>query len=161
MTIKLNILKYKKLLWNKDYGDFGIMQMSINVVIFFVSITTLFFFAFYVLIPIYKFIRNIYLVNFDIKPFIADLMNLKFVFLNLDIEKIMILYVLLVISFTIIYLSHKNAKEKLNSFYIWYVGQILASNDMGFFRRHQLNTSSIKGLKYKFAAPNSVSFPRD
>jgi len=109
----LNIIKFKKLIWNKQYGDFGIMQMSINIIIFFMSITTLFFFGFYVVKPIYEFIRNVYLVNFDIKPLLLDLLNFKFIFLNLDIEKILILYLLLVISFTVIYLSHKNANEKL------------------------------------------------
>jgi cellulose synthase/poly-beta-1,6-N-acetylglucosamine synthase-like glycosyltransferase len=109
----LNIMKYKKLLWNKKYGDFGIMQMSMNVLIFFISITTLFFFSFYVLKPAYEVIRNIYLVNFDIKPFINDLLTFNFTYLNLDIEKLLILYLLLVVSFAVIYISHKNANEKL------------------------------------------------
>jgi len=126
----LNILKYKKLIWNKKYGDFGIMQMSINLIVFFISLTTLFFFGFYVLKPLYEFIRNIYLVNFDVMPFITDITRIKFVFLNLDVEKIIILYLLLAISFVIIYLSHKNANERfkkksifalLGYFLIYYV----------------------------------------
>ena len=108
----LNIIKYKKLIWNKKYGDFGIMQMSINLIVFFISLTTLFFFGFYVLKPLYEFIRNVYLVNFDIMPFITNLTNVKFVFLNLDVEKMIILYLLLAISFVIIHLSHKNANER-------------------------------------------------
>ena len=109
----LNIFKYRKLIWNKKYGDFGIMQMSINIVIFFVSITTLFFFIFYILMPIYKFIKNLYMINFDIRPFIADIMDFKFTLLNLDLEKMIILYILLSISFGIIYISHQNANERL------------------------------------------------
>ena len=108
----LNIVKYKKLILNRKYGDFGIMQMSTNLVVFFISLTTLFFFGFYVLKPLYDFIRNIYLVNFDVMPFITNLTNVKFVFLNLDVEKMIILYLLLAISFVIIYLSHKNANER-------------------------------------------------
>ncbi|MBW2974638.1 glycosyltransferase [Candidatus Woesearchaeota archaeon] len=126
----LNILKYKKLIWNKEYGDFGFMQMSINIIIFFVSITTLFFFSFYILKPIYEFIKKIYLLNFDIRHFIIDLTNFKFVLLNLDLEKIIILYLLLVISFGVIYLSLKNANEKIKKrnflallgyFFVYYI----------------------------------------
>lgn len=108
----LNILKYKKMIWNKKYGDFGIMQMSINIIIFFVSIVTIFFFSLYVLKPVYTFIKNLYLINFDIRPFIVDLTNFKFVFLSFDLEKIVILYLLLLLSFTVIYFSHINANEK-------------------------------------------------
>lgn len=108
----LNILKYKKMIWNKKYGDFGIMQMSINIIIFFVSIVTIFFFSLYVLKPVYTFIKNLYLINFDIRPFIVDLTNFKFIFLSFDLEKIVILYLLLLLSFTVIYFSHINANEK-------------------------------------------------
>ena len=38
--------------------------------------------------PIYKFIKNLYMINFDIRPFIADIMDFKFTLLNLDLEKI-------------------------------------------------------------------------
>ncbi|MFH1641814.1 MAG: glycosyltransferase [Nanoarchaeota archaeon] len=108
----LNIFKFKKLIWNREYGDFGIMQMSINIVIFFVSVATLFFFGLYMLKPIYDFIRNLYLVNFDFSPFLTDLLNFDFVLLNIDMEKLFILYFLLLISFGVIYFSHKNAHEK-------------------------------------------------
>jgi len=107
----LNILKYKKLMWNRKYGDFGIMQMSMNLIIFFVSLATLFFFGIYVLKPLYDFIRHLYLVNFDIWPFIKDIMNFKFLILNIDLEKMIILYILLAISLSIIYISYKNANE--------------------------------------------------
>lgn len=110
----LNLAKYKKLLWNTDYGDFGIMQMSINILIFFISITTLFFFSFYVLKPAYELIRNLYIINFDIKPFLQNLIKFKITVLSFDVEKLLILYLLLVISFIVIYLSHKNANEKLS-----------------------------------------------
>lgn len=108
----LNILKYRKMIWNRKYGDFGIMQMSINIIIFFVSIITISFFGLYVLKPFYTFIKNLYLINFDIMPFIVDITNFKFAFLSFDLEKIIILYLLLLLSFTIIFLSHINANEK-------------------------------------------------
>jgi len=109
----LNILKYRKLIWNKKYGDFGIMQMSMNVVVFFVSVTTLFFFGLFFLKPLYETIRNLYLVNFDILPFLTDLIKFKFVLLNLDLEKILILYILLMITLVIIFFAHRNAGESM------------------------------------------------
>ena len=108
----LNIVKYKKLVWNKEYGDFGIMQMTINILMFFISLTTLFFFGFYVIKPIYELIKHLYLINFDIQSLINDISNFKFIFLNLDLEKVIILYLLLLLSFAAIYFSHKNANEK-------------------------------------------------
>lgn len=127
----LNIMKYRGMMLNKEYGDFGLMQMSINTIIFFVSLATLFFFGLYFLKPLYEFIRNLYLVNFDIRPFISDFLTFKFEFLGLDIEKMIILYLLLLISFSVIYLAHKNAHEKfykrnifvlLGYFLVYYVG---------------------------------------
>jgi len=53
------------------------------------------------------------MINFDIRPFIADIMDFKFTLLNLDLEKMIILYILLSISFGIIYISHQNANERL------------------------------------------------
>ena len=126
----LNVLKYRKMMWNKEYGDFGVMQMTINLVIFFISIATLFFFSFYILGPLYDFIKYLYLVNFDLRPFMADMMDFNFAILNLDLEKVLILYLLLIISLSIIYLSHKNARERfekrnifalLGYFLIYYV----------------------------------------
>ena len=108
----LNIVKYRKLIWNKKYGDFGIMQMSINLALFFLGITTLFFFFFYAFKPLYEFIKNIYIINFDIKPFLKETGMFNFTILNLDIEKIVIIYFLLLVSFSIVYLAHKNANEK-------------------------------------------------
>lgn len=126
----LNLLQYKKLMWNKEYGDFGIMQMNINMSLFFLSMATLFFFSFYFLKPFYDFIKNLYLINFDITTILHDLINFQFSILGLDIEKIAILYLLLAISLSIIYFSYKNANEKfekkniialLSYFVIYYI----------------------------------------
>lgn len=109
----LNAFAYRKLLWNKDYGDFGFFQMSVNVINYFLTITGLSFFFYYVLYPIYKNIKNAWLVRFDIMPYLKDFFNFKFSYLDIDALNMFIFYILLFITITTFVLAHRNAKEKV------------------------------------------------
>ncbi|MBS3098316.1 glycosyltransferase [Candidatus Woesearchaeota archaeon] len=108
----INALKYRKLLWNRDYGDFGMMQMTINLLMFFLSMSAITLFSYYIIIPLFKNLKNLYLVRFDIIPYIKD-MSFNFNILNFDFGKLVILFLLFIITFILFYLSHKNAREKI------------------------------------------------
>ena len=106
------MIKYREIIFNRKYGDFGIMQMSINILAFALSLMGLFFMAIFVLRPIMDMIKNLYLLNFDIMPFIKDLKNIKFYIIDLNFQNGILLWFLLVVTLAIIYIAYKNANEK-------------------------------------------------
>jgi len=106
-----NIMQYRDMLFNVKYGDFGLMQMAINMLAFFLCITGLFFFSVYILGPFLDFIRDLFILNFNLMPFIQAVMDFRFNIMRLSVENIVIVYFLFLITFSVIYISHKNANE--------------------------------------------------
>lgn len=66
-------LKYKHLIANKEYGDFGIFQVSKTVASYFLVGTGLMISGYMLANPIYQQIRRGALVNFDIWPYLESL----------------------------------------------------------------------------------------
>ena len=109
-----NAVKYKNMLLNKTYGDFGILQMSINVMLFIFSLTTIGFFSYYTIYPFFKNLHNFYLVGFDIMPLLRDSFVLNFDILSFDITTMLIINISLFITVLLIYISYKNADQNLS-----------------------------------------------
>ena len=117
----INIVKYRKLMWNRRYGDFGIMQMSINLLVFLLCSTALFFLAYFLVWPFFKNIYNLYLIGFDIIPYLRDIMDFDLSILSMNIPIIMIISFLFIISIMIFYLAHRNANERIRKYGILYL----------------------------------------
>lgn len=114
-----NALKYKEITFNKNYGDFGFIQMSINFIAFVLCGSAIFFFLYYLLMPLIKGLHRLYLVNFDFLPYLR---SLEFTFDPLSITDLgFIIMFIFIISFGIFYLSHKSAKENVIKKSFWYV----------------------------------------
>ena len=109
----LNAIQYKKLLMNKNYGDFGMIQMSINLFNFFLSVAAVSFFIYYVVWPFFTNMHDMWLVNFDFFPYLQDILRVNFSLLNTDISKVAVLLSLFLITLTVFYLAHKNARENV------------------------------------------------
>lgn len=107
--------KYKKLIANKKYGDFGLIQMLKNVAGYFLAITGMAFAFYFIILPIFLKIKNGWIISFDLIPFLKD-MNFIFDPLFLDIPKITIFGVLLLTSAFFFYHAHRNANEKMRAF---------------------------------------------
>jgi len=109
-----NLWKYRSILMNKAYGDFGVAQMSINVLGFFLCFSSIFFFSYYMVWPLVTGMKHLFLVNFDILPFLH---NISFSFnpLAINIDTMLIFYLLFIISFALLYLAHKNAGESMKT----------------------------------------------
>lgn len=108
----LNAIKYRSMLGNKAYGDFGILQMSINLLLFFFSMTAIFFFLYYLIWPIIDQLYDLYLIGFDVWPLLTHL-KLTFSLLYIDIEKVFVANCIMILTLTFLWLSHKNAQESL------------------------------------------------
>ncbi|MDP7180741.1 MAG: glycosyltransferase [Candidatus Woesearchaeota archaeon] len=109
----LNAFKYGKMMFNKKYGDFGIIQMPVIIisgVIAVIIITALFYYNIWR--PFGEFIKMRY-IDFDfltlIKTFTFD-----FHILDLDFTSISLAIIMLIISVFIFTKSHVVLKEKVN-----------------------------------------------
>ena len=108
-----NLIKYKNMIWNKKYGDFGIIQMTNNVAIFILGAATISCFSYYVIWPLLKTLYKFFLVGFNIWPYITS-WSFTAIWLDINVPMVMILGLIFMISSTILYISYKNAREKLH-----------------------------------------------
>ena len=109
----MNVLKYKRLFWNTRYGDFGFVQMPVNLVLFFLAFVTLFFFSYYLFWPIIKGLSDLSLVGFDIWTYIINF-SLYFNWLHMDIEKLFVIFSMFLISICMFIIAHKYSNEKVS-----------------------------------------------
>ncbi len=107
----LNTLRYKEMLFNKEYGDFGLMQLPVVLFSGGLSVALMLAFIYFsILKPMYNILKKLILVNFDIKTLLSD-MHFEFNPLNLDFYRLLIGVVVLALSLLIFYLAHKFANE--------------------------------------------------
>lgn len=116
----MNVLKYKRLFWNTRYGDFGFVQMPVNLVLFFLAFVTLFFFSYYLFWPIIKGLSDLSLVGFDIWTYIINF-SLYFNWLHMDIEKLFVIFSMFLISICMFIIAHKYSNEKVSRHGIVYL----------------------------------------
>ncbi len=143
--------KYRNMIANKKYGDFGIMQMIKNVAGYVLALTGMLAAVYFLALPLLEKMRNLFLVKFDIIPFLK---NFQFNFSVLDLlfsdfRKVFILIFLFAIGLFFFYQAHKNANEKVSKagwipiipyflFYYLLKGTILILSTFEFTRRRKL-----------------------
>ena len=110
----VNALKYKHLLWNKNYGDFGFIQMSINLLLFFLATVTIFFTTYYLIWPIITALYDLSLVGFDFWPYLKNF-TLYINILHADVEKLFVLFFMIAISLIFFFFAHKNSNERIST----------------------------------------------
>jgi len=128
----LNVFLYRNMFMNKKFGDFGLVQMSINMFNFFLAISAISFFFYYAILPILNNIHEMWLVKFDFLPYLKTFfLNLNFNILSIDLTKTFILILLFSVFLVMFILSHKNANERVKKhgflymlpyFLFYYVG---------------------------------------
>jgi cellulose synthase/poly-beta-1,6-N-acetylglucosamine synthase-like glycosyltransferase len=114
----LCVHKYKEMIANRKYGDFGIMQMVKNVVGYILSITGIALAVYIFILPLFDKLRNLLAIKFNIFPYLMDLdLKLNYVSLLLiDFRKGFIIVFLFLVGFIFFYLAHRNAKERMVKF---------------------------------------------
>ncbi len=106
--------KYKHLIANKSYGDFGIMQMIKNVLGYFIALAGIGFALYYFVWPVFKRILSGLVIDFDIIPFLLDL-DFSFNVLFVDIPRVFVFTALFATSLFFFYYAHRNAREKVSA----------------------------------------------
>jgi len=108
----LNLIKYRSMLFNRDYGHFGMYQIPLTLVSFVMSFLVVFFFAYFALFPVATNLYNFYLINFDLAPYLNNLV-LNFDLLSFNFLQLFILFGSFSVGLFLFVASHSNAKEKI------------------------------------------------
>ena len=115
-----NMYKYKEIIWNKNYGDFGIFQLSVNMIAFALAVSALIAFSYYSIRPFILWLRDLYLINFDIIPLLK---NFKFQpnILNVDLTTFVLVGLMLSISLIFLYYSSRATDDKIRKYGVFYI----------------------------------------
>lgn len=109
----LNFLKYKKLFLNKNYGDFGFIQMITNITLFFLAASTFSFCLYFLVWPFALKFKDLVIVGFNIIPYL-NTFSWDISILDTDLPKTFVLLLMLAITGLFLFLAHRNAKEKIH-----------------------------------------------
>jgi len=107
----LNAFKYRELILNKNYGDFGLIQMPTIIISGLIAIILLLSMTYYALRPQIEYLYNLSFVNFDIITLIKNF-SLNFHYLDMNYTILLLILVMLGVSLTIIKKSHIRTDEK-------------------------------------------------
>lgn len=109
----LNIFRYREVLFNKKYGDFGVLQVPRVAIAGILAITMLFIVMFdYVFIPLLKRMYDLSYINYNIMGEISDFLN-KFSFIDLNYTNIFFGVVIAVLSLFFIKMAYSYTREKI------------------------------------------------
>ena len=110
----LNLYRYKWLIGNRNYGDFGVFQMPTVLISGFLTVVA-FSFVFYnfIISPLLRKIYDLYSVDFNL---IVDFSNVnKLTFLGLNYTNMFFALVSFILVVLILFLAYKYTKEKIFS----------------------------------------------
>ena len=109
----INALRYRHMMFNKKYGDFGLIQMPTIIVSGLIAIVLVSSLLYYGLKPYVKALSNSVLIDFDLYTLIT---TFKFDFNLLDINymAILVAILMLIISIFVLKKSHAETGEKVN-----------------------------------------------
>jgi cellulose synthase/poly-beta-1,6-N-acetylglucosamine synthase-like glycosyltransferase len=108
----LNVMKYRGLMMNPKYGDFGSIQMMKNLLLFLLCLVSLSFAFYYVVWPLLVDLRHLSMVGFDFMPYLMDF-KLTFTPLSIDLHKGFVLSLMFLITFLFFMGSYRNANERV------------------------------------------------
>lgn len=109
----LNVWDYKKMMFNKDYGDFGMFQMPLILTAGFIALFLVAIILYQNLVkPLSKTLYNLSLVNFDIFTFISNF-KLNLTALDINYYRLIILLVMFSVSIAVFVIAHRYTKERI------------------------------------------------
>lgn len=108
----INALKYRKMIFNKDYGDFGLIQTPILIGSGLLALIMIFAAVYYFIEPNWQHIFNLMNINFDI---ITLIKNLKFDMniLDLNFPRTVVFAVMVFFTSFTLYHSHRHTRERI------------------------------------------------
>lgn len=113
-----NALKYRKMMLNKNYGDFGMIQMPLIIVSGLLAVIIISALFYYNIWNPLKNINNLRYIGFDFLTLIKNF-RIDFHVLDLNFASIILAIVMLVISIYIFVKSHASTREKVTKYGIF------------------------------------------
>lgn len=111
----INALKHKDMLFNKKYGDFGLMQMPVLILSGVIAISLISLFFYLGVKSFFTSLYKLYLINFDIGVFLQNL-TWNFSILDISAPTIIIMIFTLLISLYMLYNSFRRSDERIRKF---------------------------------------------
>ncbi len=110
----INAYNYKDMAFNKEYGDFGFIQMPRLLAEGILAVIAFFIVGYVSIIRplIFKF-HNYSLINFDFIPLVSKWFS-NFSLLDLDYTNLFFSFSMTVVVIILLYLAHKHTKEKFS-----------------------------------------------
>lgn len=107
-----NLWDYKKLLFNKKYGDFGMIQLPSVLLSGVLALFALALVFYSVIIPAIEWTAKLRLINFDIMPFITNpAFNIHL--LDINYTQVILMGFTLFLSFLALVIGHRMLQEKI------------------------------------------------
>lgn len=116
----LNIIQYRRLLFNKEYGEFGMIVMPVTLISIFLAINALLAFGYYVLWPILNMIQDLWMVGFDIWPYIGSF-RLGFSLVDANYLTLLLMWALLSFGVFILYAASRLYEDDMTRYGIFYI----------------------------------------
>ncbi|RMF55530.1 glycosyltransferase family 2 protein [Candidatus Woesearchaeota archaeon] len=111
----LNALKYRNMIFNPKYGDFGLIQIPILILSAIFAVVLLVTTAYSFFKPYVLYFLNMRLVEFDFLTFLKDI-TFNVYWLDLNFINTTILIFMLCITSFVMYLSFKYSREKVRDY---------------------------------------------
>jgi cellulose synthase/poly-beta-1,6-N-acetylglucosamine synthase-like glycosyltransferase len=109
----MNAISYREMLFNRQYGDFAMIQMPLVIAAGFISAILISLFLYYSIAkPAYNLIKRLILVRFDIVTLIENL-QISMNILDTDFAKLMLAVFTLLITALIFLSAHRESREKI------------------------------------------------
>lgn len=110
-----NALKYRKMMLNKNYGDFGMIQMPLIIISGLLSVIIISALFYYNMWTPMKNINNLRYVGFDFLTLIKNF-TIDFHILDLNFASIISAIIMLIISVYIFVKSHSSTRERVRKY---------------------------------------------
>lgn len=108
----LTTIQYRKMMFNRKYGDFAIIQLPVVIISGILAMTLLLTSLYYAIQPRLNFLANMSTINFDFWTLLKNF-SFNFNLFDLNYALIMSSIFMLLFSVIIVYKSHKHSNEKL------------------------------------------------
>ncbi|MAF34331.1 hypothetical protein CMO91_00625 [Candidatus Woesearchaeota archaeon] len=105
-----NLVQYRKLMFNKEYGDFGVMQMMMNVVRYALCIVALVVTFDIFIMPWMNRLKDLVIIEYDLLPYLERL-TLHLDIASIGILQMLVLGVIFAITLYLFWTAHKEMKE--------------------------------------------------
>jgi cellulose synthase/poly-beta-1,6-N-acetylglucosamine synthase-like glycosyltransferase len=116
----LTIYDYRKIAFNREYGDFGIFVIPQLIIGLIVALIGLFIFLYYILKPVITRLLDLKLVHFDLMTYLKD-WKFTFSLLDLHIMQVFLIYVSLALLITILVYASRFTEDSVLKHGSWFL----------------------------------------